>query len=45
MTWLVSFHDDFDLDELPEEVQDELLARLMVLAEFGPSSDDRTSIR
>lgn len=34
--WLVSFHDDFGLDELPEEVQDELLARLKVLAEFGP---------
>jgi hypothetical protein len=36
MSWLVSFHDDFEFDELPEEVQDELLARLEVLAEFGP---------
>lgn len=36
MAWLVKLHDDFELDELPEEVQDELLARLKVLAEFGP---------
>jgi len=36
MTWLISFHDDFEFDELLEEVQDELLARLKVLAEFGP---------
>lgn len=36
MPWLVNFHDDFELDELPEDVQDELLARLKVLAEFGP---------
>ena len=36
MVWILSFHDEFDLDELPEEVHDELLARLKVLAEFGP---------
>lgn len=36
MAWPVSFHDDFEFDDLPEEVQDELLARLRVLAEFGP---------
>jgi hypothetical protein len=36
MIWLVSFHDDFELDELPDDIRDELLARLKVLAEFGP---------
>jgi hypothetical protein len=36
MAWPVSLHDDFRFDELPEEIQDELLARLKVLAEFGP---------
>lgn len=38
MVWAIDFHDDFDpeFDELPEEVQDELLARLKVLEEFGP---------
>jgi hypothetical protein len=36
MAWLVSFHDEFEFDDLPEEIQDELLARLKVLAEFGP---------
>jgi len=36
MAWPVSFHDDFELDELPEEVRDELVARLIALAEFGP---------
>jgi hypothetical protein len=36
MVWIVHFHDEFELDELPEEVCDELLARLQVLAEFGP---------
>jgi len=37
MTWAVLFHDDFEFDGLPGEVQDELLARLDVLAEFGPT--------
>lgn len=36
MTWLVSFHDEFELGKLPENIRDELLARLRVLAEFGP---------
>ena len=36
MPWLVHFHDEFELDELPEEIQDELFARLKVLSEFGP---------
>lgn len=36
MTWLVQFHDEFEFEHLPEEIQDELLARLKVLAEFGP---------
>jgi len=30
--WIISFHDEFELDELPEEIQDELFARLKVLA-------------
>jgi DNA-binding XRE family transcriptional regulator len=33
MGWTVIFHDEFD--ELGEDIQDELLARLQVLAEFG----------
>jgi hypothetical protein len=36
MTWQVHLHDEFELEELPEEIQDELLARLKVLSEFGP---------
>ncbi|WP_370691761.1 type II toxin-antitoxin system RelE/ParE family toxin [Bradyrhizobium sp.] len=36
MVWQVRFHDEFELQELPEEIQDELLARLKVLSEFGP---------
>jgi len=36
LAWVVSLHDEFEFDELPEDVQDELLARLKVLAEFGP---------
>jgi hypothetical protein len=36
MARLVSFHDEFEFEDLPEEIQDELLARLKVLAEFGP---------
>jgi hypothetical protein len=39
MPWVVLFHADFEpeFDELPEIVQDELLTRLGVLQEFGPS--------
>lgn len=38
MTWDVEFYADFALefDELEEEVQDELLAHLHLLGEFGP---------
>jgi hypothetical protein len=28
MVWIVHFHDDFELDELPEEVHDELLGSI-----------------
>ena len=39
MPWTVLFHSAFEPEfkELPEAIQDELLARLGVLAEFGPS--------
>jgi hypothetical protein len=37
MAWPVWFHDEFGLEELPVEIQQELLARLKVLAEFGPN--------
>ncbi len=36
MAWTVKFHDDFEFDELGEEIQDELLARLKTLETFGP---------
>jgi hypothetical protein len=36
MVWIVKFHDEFEFDDLSDEIQDELLARLKVLAEFGP---------
>jgi hypothetical protein len=36
MAWLVYLHDEFELEELPGEIQDELFARLKVLSEFGP---------
>jgi hypothetical protein len=36
MAWQVHFHDEFELRELPEGIQDELFARLKVLSEFGP---------
>jgi hypothetical protein len=39
MPWAVLFHPEFDAEfgELPEAIQDELLKRLRVLAEFGPT--------
>jgi len=39
MTWTVQFADAFDpeFEELPERVQDRLLARLEVLASQGPT--------
>ena len=38
MTWIVALHDDFtpEYDELPEDVQDELLAVMGLLEQFGP---------
>jgi hypothetical protein len=38
VTWTVALHDDFlpEYDELPQEVQDELLAKLGLLEQFGP---------
>lgn len=38
MGWRVLFHDEFlpEFNELPEDIQDELLARLKVLGQFGP---------
>jgi hypothetical protein len=39
MPWAVEFHPEFDAEfaDLPEDVQDELLSRLHLLAEFGPN--------
>ena len=38
MTWTVELHDDFEpeLEALAEDVQDELLALLKLIEEFGP---------
>ena len=38
MDWDVQFHDAFDeeFENLPEVVQDELLAHALLLEEFGP---------
>jgi hypothetical protein len=43
MAWLVYLHDEFELKEFPEEIQDELLARLKVLS--VPSLGGQMSIR
>lgn len=39
MPWVILFHAEFEREfgELPETVQDELLARLGLLGEFGPT--------
>ena len=39
MAWQVAFHPEFDPEfaALPDDIQDELLARLKVLQAFGPS--------
>ncbi len=39
MTWTVLFHDSFDseFNDLPEDVQDEVLAHARLLEEFGPT--------
>lgn len=34
--WNIEFHEEFEFDELSEEVQDELLARTKLLEQFGP---------
>ena len=34
--WDIEFHDEFEFDELPEDVQDELLAKAKLLEQFGP---------
>jgi len=38
MSWQVGFHDDFvpEFEEFSDNVQDELLAQLKVLEQFGP---------
>ncbi|MBV9385210.1 MAG: type II toxin-antitoxin system RelE/ParE family toxin [Chroococcidiopsidaceae cyanobacterium CP_BM_ER_R8_30] len=38
MNWVVEFHEDFEpeFDALPQEVQDELLARASLLETIGP---------
>ena len=38
-SWLVLFHDEFlpEYEALPEPVQDELLAKVRLLNDFGPS--------
>ena len=40
MPWIVEFADDFEaeFDDLPESVQDELLAQAKVLEQFGPKT-------
>lgn len=39
MGWRVRLHDDFqaEFDELPDSVQDALLARMALLKEYGPT--------
>jgi hypothetical protein len=39
MTWTVLFHDalDSEFNDLPEDVQDEVLAHARLLEEFGPT--------
>ena len=38
MAWIVNFYPDFEkeFNEFPNEVQDELLAKALLLEEFGP---------
>jgi len=39
VSWVISFHEAFEpeFDDLPEAVQDELLAHARLLQEFGPT--------
>ena len=41
MTWTADFHDDFvaEYHALPKDVQDELLACVTLLEQFGPLAD------
>jgi hypothetical protein len=41
VTWAIEFHPDFDpeYEDLVESVQDELLAHLTLLEQFGPQLD------
>jgi hypothetical protein len=38
MEWIIEFHDEFDreFDQLAIDVQDALLAKILLLEEFGP---------
>jgi hypothetical protein len=47
MSWDVFFHNEFEAEfiELPEAVQDELLARLKLLETIGPTLAGQMSIR
>ena len=38
MSWLVLFHDDFELEfnDFPRKVQKRMLGKIKVLEEFGP---------
>ena len=43
MVWMIVLHDEFEFDELSEDIKDELMARLKVLDAFGPSWGSQTS--
>ena len=47
VTWNVELHDDFvpEYNELPEEVQDELLAVIEVLEQIGPAATNQASAK
>ena len=36
MAWLVYLHDEFELEEFPEEIQDELFCSIESAFQFGP---------
>jgi hypothetical protein len=46
MSFAVRLHDEFDQEfaQLPEAVQDEVLALMALLSEFGPRLADHTRI-
>jgi hypothetical protein len=47
VSWSIQLHDDFgsEFAELSAPVQDELLALMGLLKEYGPKRDDRMPIR